>query len=162
MGRSGGLRLSNQDQYRTYSGLDKEKKETLKPFAIEPCSLAALNQPFTRGIHHQMKKCVYSMVAKRANRQPVLSIPSQLQLQLQLGPGPGPGQIHPPQPRPGVVDGAKQDSFLLVVEHSNQGPEPSFLFSLLPFASSLLLPFLDLFWCGRKNENIIDRKTTFQ
>lgn len=46
------------------------------------------------------------------------------------------------QPRPGVVDGAKQDSFLLVVEHSNEGPEPSFLFSSLPFSfPSHFLPF---------------------
>lgn len=43
------------------------------------------------------------------------------------------------QPRPGVVDEAKQDSFLLVVEHSNRGPEPPLsLFPIFLFC----LPFL--------------------
>lgn len=47
----------------------------------------------------------------------------------QLQPGPARSTLYKySQPRPGVVDGAKHDSFLLVVEHSNEGPEPSFLF----------------------------------
>lgn len=88
---------------------------------------------------------IYGSEARTDNKTwPALTFPSQLQLQLQLGPdGTSPhGHVRAQSvyfsAETRAVNEAKQDSFLLVVEHSNRRPElPLTLFLFFSFLSPL-------------------------